>query len=97
MSHLRKCVRKWGGPPEVPDGSVEDRRVILVELRMFLVLNGCNEKVLLSKSCCQTSGIVSGTLGPPEVSDGSVEDRRVILMELMIFLDSSINIQKVLF
>ena len=42
---LRKCVRK-GGPPEVPDGSVEDRRVILVELRTFLGLNGCYEKVL---------------------------------------------------
>ena len=96
MSHLRKCVRN-GGPPAVPDGSVVDRSVILVELRKLLGLNGCNKKVLFCKSRCQTSGIVSGTLGPPEVSDGSVEDRRVILMELMIFLDSSINIQKVLF
>ena len=42
---LRKCVRK-GGPPEVPDGSVEDRRMILVELRTFLGQNGFYEKVL---------------------------------------------------
>ena len=35
-----------GGPIEVPDGSVEDRRMILVELRTFLGLNGCIEKVL---------------------------------------------------
>ena len=34
------------GPPEVPDGSVEDRRMILVESRTFLGLNGGNEKIL---------------------------------------------------
>ena len=35
-----------GGPLELPDGFVEDRRVILVELRMFLGLYGCNKKIL---------------------------------------------------
>ena len=34
------------GPPKVPDGSVEDRRMILVELRTILGLNCGNEKVL---------------------------------------------------
>ena len=86
-----------GGPPEIPDGSVGDSSVILVELRTFLGLNGYNKKVLFCKSCCQTSVSVSGTWGPLEVSDGSVEDRRMILVELMIFSDSSIKIQKVLF
>ena len=85
LINISKCVRK-GGPPEVPDGSVEDSSVILEELRTFLGLNACNKKVLFCKSRCQTSGSVSGTWGPPEVPDGSVEDRRVILVELRTFI-----------
>ena len=50
----------WG-PPEVPDGSVEERRVVLVELLMFLGLINCTKKVLFHKNYCQTSGSVSGT------------------------------------
>ena len=35
-----------GGPPEVPDGSVEDRRVILVELRILLETSINIKKIL---------------------------------------------------
>ena len=38
-----------GGPPEIPDGSVGDSSVILVELRTFLGLNGYNKKVCFVK------------------------------------------------
>ena len=48
LINIRKCVRK-GRPIEVPDGIMEDRRVILLELRMLLGINGCNEKFLFSK------------------------------------------------
>ena len=48
LINISKCVRK-GGPPEVPDGSMVDRRVILVELRTFLGIIGCTEKVLFCK------------------------------------------------
>ena len=48
MPDLRKCVRK-GGPPEVPDGSVVDRRVILVELMIFLDSSINIQKILFCK------------------------------------------------
>ena len=39
-------MSRRGGPLELPDGSVEDRRVVLVELRTFLGLYGSSKKVL---------------------------------------------------
>ena len=54
------------------------------------VLTNCYKKVV-SKSCFQTSGSLSGTCGYHDVLDESLMDRRVKLVELIIYLVSPLN------